>query len=282
MTSNHKTIPEEAVAEKARKKRRKRRKKFWTKKRKRQAVSVLAPLLVLGAVWLGHDLLNSIEAKEYKLPQSGVIGIDISHYQGNIDWNDLRFNYLLTTRELIRQESSYYKNVNFIVAKATEGLTMRDSRYNEYRKGAAAKGIPFGAYHYFRPGVSSSQQAQNFISAAGLRSGDIVPILDVEEHRRLSVSKLREGVLGWLQAVEKHYGCTPVIYCNIHYYNKYFNHEKFRKYPKWIAAYSRSGLNMDYVFWQQTDKGIVGGIDGYVDIDVFNGTALEFKNYLIK
>lgn len=238
------------------------------------AVSVAA--LFFGA----KKLFSRIDTGHYKLPEADVIGIDISHYQGRIKWDEMRFNYDILTREL-KHDGTGKRDIDFIIAKATEGVTTADTHYRSFRGQAKRHGYTFGAYHYFKPNLSPARQAANFIKVAALLPGDILPILDVEEQGKLSATELQDAVLEWLQAVEKEYECAPILYCNLKYYSQYFTSSKFRKYPIWIASYSRNPVYVNYVLWQQTDSGIVGGINQKVDINVFNGKKKEFKTLLI-
>lgn len=225
-------------------------------------------------------LLETDVKGAYTLPFEDVIGIDISYYQGDIDWDALRFHLNPGTRTLHKKrgEKTEERKVDFIIAKASEGVAMQDRKYAEYKRGAKEAGIVFGAYHFFIPGKSSNRQAANFIEAANLKEGDLVPFLDVEKRGNLSGKQLRDGVLGWLQAVENHYGRKPAIYTSLSYYNAYFAEDKrFKPYKFWIAAYSRDTLPVNWLLWQQSEMGVVGGIKGFVDINVFSGSAIQFK-----
>ncbi len=225
-------------------------------------------------------LLEADVKGAYTLPFEDVIGIDISYYQGDIDWEALQFNLNPSTRTLHKTQggNTEIRKVDFVIAKASEGVEMKDRKYAEYKKKAQDAGIVFGAYHFFIPGKSSSRQAANFIEAANLNGGNLIPFLDVEKRGNLSSKQMREGVLGWLQAVENHYGKKPVIYTNLSYYKTYFADDKrFNPYKFWIAAYSRDALPVNWLLWQQSELVVVGGIKGFVDINVFSGSALQFK-----
>lgn len=237
--------------------------------------------VALATLFFGaKKLFSRIDTGHYKLPEAEVIGIDLSHYQDRIKWDQLHFNYDIITREL-KRDGAGKRDIDFIIAKATEGMTTADTHYRSFRSQAKRHGYIFGAYHYFKPNLSPARQAANFIKVAALLPGDILPILDVEEQGKLSATELQNAVLEWLEAVEKEYECTPILYCNLKYYSQYFTSSKFRKYPIWIASYSRNPVYVNYVLWQQTDSGTVGGINQKVDINVFNGKKKEFKTLLI-
>ncbi len=204
----------------------------------------------------------------YRLPEAEVIGIDISHHQGKIDWDILAF-----------EEGG--RKVDFVVAKATEGTDYKDKDYASHRIACEQRKIPFGAYHYFKPNVPSGLQATHFVKTAKLGSGDLLPVLDVEERGMLSVSELRAAVQEWLHAIENTYGVKPVIYCNLDYYYRYFAAAEFSEYKFWIAAYTRDFLAIPYLLWQQTDRGTLKGVKEKVDIDIFNGSPADFRRTMV-
>ena len=253
---------------------RKRKKKSVLTAAQKEWIRLLAAFLLGAAAcftllkWDGikrtvHRLLTP-----YKLPAAEVIGIDISHHQGKINWDDLKF-------------ADGGRAVDFVVAKATEGTDHKDKDYASSKAACEKKGIPFGAYHYFKPNVPSGLQASHFVKTAKLGSGDLIPVLDIEEKGLLSAAELRAGVCEWLRAIEGTYGVKPVIYCNLDYYYRYFSTAEFKDYKFWIAAYTRDFLAIPYVLWQQTDKGILDGIKEKVDVDIFNGTPAEFRRTMV-
>ena len=190
-----------------------------------------------------------------------VRGVDISHYQNRIDWGTLK------------QATIQNQPVRFVIMKATEGRTIRDNTFRENFKQAHANDFIVGAYHFFVPASDSQQQADNYIRNVKLQNGDLPPILDVEKAGRLSTEKLQEAVRTWLNTIEKHYGVRPIIYTYYKFKMQYLNTPEFDAYPFWIAHYYKDELEYkgDWVFWQYTDCGVVPGIGGRVDCNVFNG-----------
>lgn len=213
---------------------------------------------------------------EVTYPEGSVRGIDISHYQENIDWDRLRNATL--------QDSP----VQFIFIKATEGTDKFDSNFNQNFFYARKNGIIRGAYHFFSTQSSARKQAEFFCRMVQLDEGDLPPVLDVEtevDHiDNYSSERLKSEVLEWMRIVEKHYGITPILYASHSFRLHYLNDPDFEKYPFWIAHYYVSDLKYKgkWAFWQHTDVGHVDGIDGYVDIDLFNGTAEELADMCLK
>lgn len=248
-----------------------------TRKRRRLISNLLVCLLVFVTLIYGRQYFNlsrfSGPRGDFRL--TSLVGIDVSHYQGNIEWNKL-------TVKSLPFDAHASHSVGFVIAKASEGKDVADSRYAVYKSSAIKHNIPFGAYHYFKPNTSSVLQASFFMKRAQLSSGNIVPVLDVEEHGRLSVQELQKRVLEWLGIVESYYGRTPIIYCNLSYYTKYFSGPKFKRYPFWIASYSRRPKNIDNaVLWQCSDRGRVDGIKSKVDIDIYLKDEDSFSRLLL-
>lgn len=199
--------------------------------------------------------------------QYQVHGIDISHHQQDIDWEDL---------------SSM--NINgisfqFVYIKATEGDSHRDRLFATNWQSAKEYGLIRGAYHFYQPDIKSDFQADHFISTVQLETGDLPPVLDIEITGSYSVENLRKGLKNWLRIVEAHYKIKPIIYTNLNYYRKYLAGH-FSEYKFWIAQYERSETNLPdhkWYFWQYSNQGKANGIAGLVDFNAFQGNLEELK-----
>lgn len=205
-------------------------------------------------------------------PKGTVRGLDISHYQGEIDWNKLR-NAQIQGRP-----------VSFIFVKATEGTNIWDENFNQNFHNARKNDIVRGAYHYFSPYTSGKAQAKYFCKMVQLEENDLPPVLDVEEMGKCTTAQLQREVLNWMKIVEKHYGITPILYTGYKFRTSYLNTPEFDKYPYWIAHYYVDSLEYkgDWAFWQHTDVGKVDGIKGNVDINVFKGDYQDLMDMTIK
>jgi lysozyme len=200
-----------------------------------------------------------------------VHGIDISRYQGKINWQQLASGKL----------GEY--SVQFVFMKSTEGADLRDPHFIQYWKASSEAGFIRGAYHYFKPKTDPEQQARFFIKNTPLEEGDLPPVLDFEEDGRLPETELRKNLLKWLDLVERHYGVKPILYCNAGFYKKYIS-GKIDGYTVWIAHYKspKPGIQEeDWHFWQYTEEGNIDGIKGPVDLNVFKGTSEELQELLI-
>jgi lysozyme len=186
-----------------------------------------------------------------------VHGIDVSAYQGRIDWPEVARH-----------------NVRFAFIKASEGGAMRDARFGRNWREARAAGILSGAYHYFQPNRDGGDQAGLFIRTVPIGPGDLPPVLDVEAPRFHDVAEMRREVQQWLTAVEAHYGVRPILYSNYAFYRKYLAGH-FDDYPLWLAHYevARPALPAErWIIWQHSDEAYVPGIRGAVDFNVFQGS----------
>lgn len=194
--------------------------------------------------------------------QNHIFGIDVSHYQGIINWQ--KVDYL---------EDSI--PVGFAIIRATAGNNRKDNYFTYNWREAKKNNILRAAYHYYRPNENSAEQAAFFIDKVKLESGDLAPILDIEEEPKIqSIASLRKGIQNWLNIVEAHYGKKPIIYTGDSFYTDYLKNQGFDDYPIWIANYNNNitkPRNKNWIIWQFSDKGTVNGINEFVDLNVFDG-----------
>lgn len=204
-------------------------------------------------------------------PDGKIRGVDISHYQDNINWDKLRNALIHDTP------------IRFMFVKATEGTDIIDENFNLNFYNARKCELIRGAYHFYSTKTSASKQARFFCKIVQLEDDDLPPVLDVENIGDLSPEQLRKEVLTWMDIVEKHYGVTPILYTSYKFKTNYLNTPAFDKYPYWIAHYYVTKLEYkgQWTFWQHTDAGRIDGISGYVDVDVFNGDYKKLKKLTI-
>lgn len=189
-----------------------------------------------------------------------AIGFDVSEYQSEINWE-----------QTYHIDESF--ELSFVFIRATAGKDKMDKRFKENWKASKERQLIRGAYHYYRPNENSIAQAENFIKNVKLEKGDLPPVLDIEKlPKSQSIDSLKIGLRRWLKKVEKHYKVKPIIYSGESYYTDFLKKE-FSDYPLWIANYNfwRNHLEDDWLFWQFTEKAQIQGIEGMVDINIFNG-----------
>ena len=199
-----------------------------------------------------------------------VHGIDISHYQGDINW------------KMLEQTRQGRFPVEFIFMKATEGGDFADDKFVANFDSAKAHGFIRGAYHFYNPKTDPNKQADFFIRSVKLEPGDLPPVLDIEKKSK-DVKKLQGDLKIWLRKIENHYGVKPIIYASYKFKTSYLNDSIFDTYPYWIAHYYVDSVKYqgEWKFWQHTDVGTLPGIDEQVDLNVFNGSSVNLRKMLI-
>jgi len=197
--------------------------------------------------------------------------VDVSHHNGEIVWDSLRLATLpggRTTRDL--KKATAILPISRIILKATEGASLTDDRFDAWWAEAGAIDIQRGAYHFFRSSKDARTQAEHYIAHVKLRSSDLPPVLDVETiHLGCTDKQLCDGVLTWLEIVEKHYGRKPIVYTGDSFARDHLSADITEHYPLWIARYNElPPVTEDWTMWQFTDKAVVHGIKGHADLSV--------------
>ena len=120
-------------------------------------------------------------------PANGIPGIDVSHYQGVVDWAAVAAS-----------------GEQFAFAKATEGVSVADLYFHDNWAGIKSAGLLRGAYHFFHPDQNAPTQAQSFLAkltaANGsplLAPGDLPATLDLEITGGCSPAVILNGATAW-------------------------------------------------------------------------------------
>ena len=195
-----------------------------------------------------------------------VIGIDVSEFQGRVDWDDI---------EILEEKYP----VQFVFIRATAGNDRVDAQFKKNWDGAKENKIMRGAYHYYRPNENSIEQANLFIKTVKLQKGDLPPVLDIERlPKNQSLDSLKKGLKRWLTKVEAHYQVRPIIYTGERYYSDFLK-EEFSEYLFWIANYNfySEKIEDDWLFWQFTEKASLPGIKHRVDVNIYNGDLEQLQ-----
>ena len=200
-------------------------------------------------------------------------GIDLSrHNAGPIVWDSLAVlidRQGRTVRSLASAREIY--PIDYIVLKATEGVSLQDRTFAERWEAAGRTRLRRGAYHFFRSSRNAREQAMNYILTVGnLRHTDLPPVLDVETiHPGCSREAFNQRVREWLDVVEKHYGRTPILYTGASFAREHLDRDILDSHPVWIAHYEKeTPAYSGWDYWQFTDRGVVYGVKGLVDINV--------------
>ncbi len=226
---------------------------------------VCSVFILIGAVFLLRQKRESVPSSGMNLqmpPGFVSFGIDVSHYNGLIDWE----------RMIHLQPKG--KEIQFVYCKATEGVGMVDKTWQRNRKILKKVGIPFGAYHFFSDKSDPASQAAHFLRNWHPEMGDLPPVLDVE-NMQLPRGELIHRMDIWLSIVEKESGVQPIIYVSLNDYKVLF-YDVFKGYKFWIAAYSRVPESLQderVIHWQFSERGELEGVQHKTD---FNYSKLRF------
>ena len=202
-----------------------------------------------------------------------VHGTDVSKYQTSVDWPKARAN-----------------GVSFAFIKATEGGDRVDDMFAEHWRSTKAAGVPRAAYHFYYFCRPAAEQARWFIENVPNERSSMPPVLDMEWNPQSPTCKLRppaETVRSemtiFLQMVEKHYGKKPIIYTYVDFFDDN-NLSTFRGYPYWLRSVAghptKKYGSHPFTFWQYTGTGVIPGMKGDADINVFNGTEAAWNKWL--
>ena len=196
-----------------------------------------------------------------------VVGADISKYQGQVDFHALG-----------------QSGLHYVFAKATQGVDYVDPDFQANFEGARAKGLLVGAYHYYMTNDEPEPQFENFIKTVSLTSGDLPPVVDIEALHQGTLPHMAEKLKKFLDLLEGHYGVKPIIYSGLNFSNEYL--QDLGDHPLWLAEYEVENPTLPngwqrWTFWQYSQTTTVGGIDGAVDGDRFNGDEAALRAILI-
>jgi len=202
-----------------------------------------------------------------------VHGIDVSKYQGRIDWRQVK-----------------QAGIDFAFIKATEGGDRQDERFAENWQRTKAVGLPRGAYHFYYFCRSAEEQAAWFINTVPRESDALPPVLDMEWNhlspsckRRPTPEIVRQEMRIFLARVEQYYNKRPIIYTTVDFFDRNGLAE-FKNHPFWLRSVAghpdeKYGPH-PWVFWQYTGTGAIPGIATPADINVFSGKRSAWERWL--
>ena len=196
-----------------------------------------------------------------------VQGIDVSVYQGSINWSDVKA-----------------AGIDFAIARISDGSSL-DSYFSANWTGMKSAGLVRGAYQYFEPGDDPTTQANIVISAVGkLGAGDLPVTADMETTGGESAATIAANLKTWVSAVQTGTGKLPMIYTGEGYWDGDVASSSFSSDPLWVANWGVSCPDIptgwsQWSIWQYSDSGTVSGISGAVDLDEYNGTLAQLQAF---
>jgi len=236
-------------------------------------LAVVSALLV-GTVGGGVALARSL--RDHK-PHKGVTrahtmpiqGIDVSYWQGDIHWRKVR-------------ESG----IRFAFIKATEGGDHLDPKFRQNWHAAKRAGIARGAYHFIYWCRNATEQANWFIRNVPKDPDALPPVLDLEWHpfsktcpKRVSRTLALKKIKIILEIMERHTGKRPIIYTDPAFHQDILKGQ-FKNHHFWLRTVAaephRKYPGRSWAFWQFTTTGIVPGVPGKVDRNIYNGSRADW------
>ncbi|WP_381792532.1 lysozyme [Streptomyces niveus] len=227
-----------------------------------------------GQAWMGAGtrLEQGPTPGPAPMDTSGVQGIDVSNWQGSINWASVKA-----------------AGIDFAYMKATEGTNFKDASFNANYTNSYNAGLIRGAYHFARPNSSNGATQANYFASNGggwSKDGKTLPgVLDIEGNPSgascygLSTTQMRTWVNDFYNTYKARTGRDVVIYTTASWWNSCTGNwtGMAAKSPLWVAHWGTTSPNIPagfptWTIWQYTATGRVSGVSGDVDRNKFNGS----------
>jgi lysozyme len=219
-----------------------------------RAVLATAICALLGVVAFGLYRLGAIQFNRPEPTRFPILGIDVSHHQGEIDWPVVAAS-----------------GVAFSYIKSTEGRDLLDPRFAANWAASREAGIPRGAYHFFTFCSPGATQAEHFLRVAPPSPDALTPVADVEFVGNCSgysdLLEVRRELRLFVEAVEQAWGRKPILYLTPDSLDRVIG-PGLAGYPIWIrSVFTEPSLDSyrGWLLWQFSDNSRIPGVEGPVD-----------------
>jgi len=242
-----------------------------SRRRKRNRIGIAVAVAAAAAAISAYVLTRREPAERAAaLPKKcplGVTtsGIDVSYYQGDIAWPRV-----------------HRAGVRFAFIRVSDGSTIQDTKFAANWSGAHNAKILRGAYQFFRPEESPVAQADVMIKALREHGrGELPPVIDVETDGGLPLATVVRNAKIWIEHVRSQLGVEPIVYTNPGMW-RWQGAGELARQALWVAHYTEQCPSLPppwtrWAFWQYTENGRIAGINGPVDLDVFDGSVEELR-----
>jgi len=204
-----------------------------------------------------------------------VVGIDVSHFQHDIDW-----------------AAAAASGIGFAFIKATEGVRTVDPQFHANWQAAKNAGLLRGAYHFFHPAFPVVEQAELLLRTVGsLEPGDLPPALDLETPDAwtgIAVTDRTALALNWLETIEQRLGVMPIVYLSPAFAIEVLGSATtLARFPVWFAHHTDAAAPQiaapwdSWTFWQYSGNGQAAGVTLPVDLDRFNGSLDDLRKLAV-
>ena len=248
-----------------------------------------ALLLISGCTSLDYEFTSSAIGGKHKYGDSDPVheweggaphskpvhGVDVSKYQGDLNWQNIRRN-----------------GIDFAFIKATEGGDRLDEKFAQNIHDARRAGIASSAYHFYYFCTSAKKQAKWFIKNVPRMRGSLPHVLDMEWNPKSPSCRLRPPAATvrkemeiFMRMIKRHYGVRPIIYTTVDFHRDNLEGH-FKKDVFWLRSVKTHPKvtypGRDWVFWQYTGTGRIRDVEGDIDINVFAGSRSQWSAWLKK
>ncbi|WP_196894258.1 glycoside hydrolase family 25 protein [Aureivirga marina] len=203
----------------------------------------------------------SIDKKEFP-----ITGIDISNHSGKVNFKDLK-----------------KENLDFVFLKATEGNSFKDKSFEKYYENAIENDFVVGFYHFYRFDKDPIEQATFFLKQVKSKKHQLPLVIDVEEWGNKIVkpkSEIIDDIEVFINHIEKEMNLKVMIYTNESGFKAYVKN-RFKENLVWICSFKKGKkIEGKWKFWQHSHKGKFKSVQGWVDINTFNGSRVEWNAFL--
>ena len=227
---------------------------------------LISVLVTVSLLFFGMFHLNNPSKKDYP-----VRGVDLSSYQGSVDWDVLSA-----------------QDIRFAFIKATEGSSFVDPRFKENWSSAAETDLRIGAYHFFSFESSGEKQAALFCNTVGSVDNMLPPVIDVEyygefrSNKNIDIPAVKKELRTLIDILAAEYDMKPVIYADSSTYKTIIRND-FTDCDLWFrSVYTGVPSGITWKFWQYSNRHVLKGYNGkerYIDMNVFAGSIEEFEKY---
>lgn len=196
-----------------------------------------------------------------------VVGVDVSHYQGDIDWSLLGRS-----------------GVRFAYIKATEGSSLQDDHFQRNWAGANQAGVARGAYHFFTLCSKAEDQAQNFFTAVPVVPDALPPMIDLEISNPCGNKYVMKDPAGEIAKLQKliadKYGRQPVFYVTDEFERTYLQ-GLFPDQDLWVRSiqWPPNYRVQQWIIWQYHDHAHKPGVATDLDLNFFRGGDWAFDTW---
>ena len=196
---------------------------------------------------------------------ASVTGIDVSEFQGDIDW------------KAVKEDGIDFVMIRLGFRGSGTGTLVLDSKFKENLKGAKKAGLNVGVYFFSQAvtpeeAIEEARYVVNHIRGKGVRypvAFDMEPIDGTERAAKLNKEEKTAITDAFCQVIDRN-GYTPMIYGNPKWMRRHIDLSYLSDYGKWLAHYTdTTSYKSDFAMWQYTDSGTIEGIYGPVDMNLY-------------